>query len=143
MSGLRLWSIVVAVCLLVGCGTESVSYSPGADLSTAKTFYVQKLPADQRGIEKLFARQLNEWGYQATTGVEAKPAAPVDAIVTYQDRWLWLSYRMFMSRLNVEIRDGRTGALLASAEQPGSTAENVSPEGMVKAILQAALKRPN
>ena len=67
----------------------------------------------------------------------------MDAIVTYQDRWLWLSYRMFMSRLNVEIRDGRTGALLASAEQPGSTAEDVSPEGMVKAILQAALKRPN
>jgi hypothetical protein len=143
MQGLRLWLIVVAVSLLVGCGTQRVSHSPGADLSKAKTFYVQKLPADQRGIEKVFARQLNEWGYQATTGVEAKPAAPVDAILTYEDRWRWLSYRMFMSRLNVEIHDGRTGALLASAEQPGSTAEDVPPEQMVKAVLQLVLKWPN
>lgn len=143
MSGLRLWSIVVAVSLLVGCGTQGVSYSPGADLSKAKTFYVQKLPADERGIEKLFARQLNEWGYQATAGIEAKPTTPVDAIVTYQDRWWYLGGRMFMWRLNVQIFNGHTGALLASADQPGSTAELVSQEEMVGAILQAVLKRPN
>ena len=107
MPRLRLWLITATIGMLAGCGTPSVTYSPSADLSRGQTFYVQKLPADQRGIEKLFARQLNEWGYQATTGIEAKPATPVDAILTYKDRWLWLSHRMFMSRLNVEIRDGK------------------------------------
>lgn len=141
MQGLQPWPIIVAASLLVGCGTPSATYSPGADLSRVRTVYVQKLPADQRGIEKLFVRQLNEWGYQATTGIEAKPATPVEAVLTYEDRWRWWSVRMFMWRLNVEIRDGQTGALLASAEQPGSTAEYVPPEEMVKAVLKLVLKR--
>ena len=141
MQRLRLWLIAIAIGVLAGCATQNVSHAPGADLSSIKTIYVQKLPADQRGIEKLFARQLNEWGYQATMGIEAKPATPVDAVLTYEDHWLWWSVRMFMWRLYVEIRDGQTGALLASAEQPGSTAEYVPPEAMVKAVLKSVLKR--
>lgn len=143
MPRMRLWLITATIGMLAGCSTPSVTYSPSADLSQARTFYVRKLPADQRGIEKQFAWQLNEWGYQATTGIEAKPATPVDAILTYEDRWRWFGGRMFMWRLNVQIFDGHTGALLASAEQPGSTAEYVPPEQMVKAVLQLALKIPD
>jgi len=141
MPRMRLWLIAATIWMLAGCGTPSVTHSPGADLSQARTFYVQKLPADQRGIEKQFARQLNEWGYQATTGTEAKPATPVDAVLKYEDRWRWFGGRLFMWRLNVQIFDGHTTALLTSAEQPGSTAESVPPEEMVKAVLQLALKR--
>ena len=142
MQRMRFWLIVVAIGLLAGCATQNVSHAPGADLSKAKTFYVQKLSADQRGIEQLFAKQLNQWGYQATAGTTDKPAAPVDAIVTYQDRWAW-DITMYMLRLNVQIRDGESGTILASAESYRPSLERLAPEEMVKEVLQAALKRPS
>jgi hypothetical protein len=102
---------------------------------------VQKLPADQRGIDLLFVKQLNEWGYKATGGTADKPAETVDALLTYQDRWAW-DITMYMLRLNVQIRDGQSGTIIASAESMRPSLERLSPPEMVKEVLQAALKRP-
>jgi hypothetical protein len=141
MLRIRLWLIAIAIGLLTGCATHSVSHAPGADVSTIKTIYVQKLPADQRGIDLLFVKQLNEWGYKATGGAAEKPAEPVDALLTYQDRWAW-DITMYMLRLNVQIREGQTGAIVASAESMRPSLERLSPPEMVKEVLQAALKKP-
>jgi len=141
MQRLRLWLIVTAPGELASCSTQSVSHAPGAELGTFKTFYVQKLAADQRGIEQLFVKQLTAWGYTATSGAADRPATPVDAIVTYQDRWAW-DITMYMIRLNVQIRDAQTGAIVASAESMRPSLERRDPPEMVKDVLQAALKRP-
>ena len=141
MQRLRLWLIVAAMAFVAGCATQNVSHAPGADVGTIKTFYVQKLAADQRGIDQLFVKQLSAWGYTATAGVEEKPAVPVDAILTYQDRWMW-DITMYMLRLNVQIRDGQTGAITANAESYRPSLERIDPPEMVKEVLQAALKRP-
>lgn len=141
MQRLRLWLIVAAMVFVAGCATQSVSHAPGADVGTIKTFYVQKLAADQRGIDQLFVKQLSAWGYTATAGVEEKSSVPVDAILTYQDRWMW-DITMYMLRLNVQIRDGQTGAIIASAESYRPSLERIDPPEMVKEVLQAALKRP-
>jgi hypothetical protein len=141
MQRLRLFLIVAALGVFAGCATQSVSHAPGAELGSLKTFYVQKLAADQRGIEQLFVKQLNAWGYTATAGAAEKPATPVDAIVTYQDRWAW-DITMYMIRLNVQIRDAQTGAIVANAESMRPSLERRDPPEMVKEVLQAALKRP-
>ena len=141
MQRLRLWLIVAALGILAGCATQNVSHAPGADLGTMKTFYVQKFPADQRGIEMLFVKQLNAWGYMATAGTADKPTAPVDAIITYQDRWAW-DITMYMIRLNIQVRDGKSGDIMASAESMRPSLERLDPPEMVKEVLQAALKRP-
>lgn len=141
MQRLRLWLIAIAIGVLAGCATQNVSHAPGADLSSIKTIYVQKLAADQRGIDLLFVKQLNEWGFKATSGAAEKPAEPVDALLTYQDRWAW-DITMYMLRLNVQIRDAQTGSIIASAESMRPSLERLSPPEMVKEVLQAALKRP-
>ena len=141
MQRLRLWLIVAALGVFAGCATQNVSHAPGADLGSAKTFYVQKLAADTHNIDQLFVNQLKQWGYQAATGTAEKPTVPVDAIVTYQDRWMW-DITMYMLRLNVQIRDGQTGAIVASAESYRPSLERLDPPEMVKEVLQAALKRP-
>lgn len=129
------------MAFVAGCATQNVSHAPGAEVGTIKSFYVQKLAADQRGIDQLFVKQLGGWGYTATAGVEEKPSVPVDAILTYQDRWMW-DITMYMLRLNVQIRDGQTGAIIASAESYRPSLERIDPPEMVKEVLQAALKRP-
>jgi len=141
MLRIRLWLVALAIGALAGCATQNVSHAPGADLSTLKTIYVQKLAADQRGVDLLFVKQLNEWGYKATSGAAEKPAEPVDALLTYQDRWAW-DITMYMLRLNAQIRDGQSGAIIASAESMRPSLERLSPPEMVKEVLQAALKKP-
>lgn len=134
--------LMVALAIAVtGCASLNASHSPTADLGKVKTFYVQKLPADKRGIEQLIATQLTRWGYQASAGVTDQPPAPVDAIVTYQDRWMW-DITMYMLRLTVQVRDGATGTILGSAESYRPSLQRRSPEEMVEETLKAALKRP-
>jgi len=77
----------------------------------------------------------------ATAGTADKPTAPVDAIITYQDRWAW-DITMYMIRLNIQVRDGKSGDIMASAESMRPSLERLDPPEMVKEVLQAALKRP-
>ena len=126
--------------LLSGCATMQSSQAPGADLSNLKTFYVQKLPADERGIEKLIADRLNMMGYSASSGAAQTPPGNVDAIVTYQDKWWW-DITMYMIKLDVQIRDEKTGLVLATGESMRPSLERKSPEGMVEEVLQNTLKK--
>ena len=126
--------------LVSGCATMQSSKAPGADLGALKTFYVQRLPPDTRGIEKLIAERLKMMGYYATTGDTAAPAEPVDAVVTYQDKWMW-DLTMYMIKLDIQIRDGKSGLMLASGESIRPSLQRKSPEGMVEEVLQNTFKK--
>ncbi len=116
------------------------SKAPGTDLSMLKTFYVQRLPADTRGIEKLIAERLKMMGNTATSGDPAVPPSPVDAIVTYQDKWMW-DITMYMIKLDIQVRDGKTGLVLASGESIRPSLQRKSPEGMVEEVLTNTFKK--
>jgi hypothetical protein len=131
--------LLLATALLGGCANLSASKAPDADLQKLKTFYVQRLPADNRGIEKLLASRLTTLGYQCTSGDAEAPAAPVDAIVTYQDRWMW-DITMYMIRLDVQVRDGGTRSVLASGQSMRPSLQRKSPEGMVEEVLTEIFK---
>jgi hypothetical protein len=59
---------LLPVLLLAACATVNSAKAPDADLGKLKTFYVARLPADERGIEKLIANRLKVMGYQSTSG---------------------------------------------------------------------------
>ena len=80
-----------------------------------KSFYVMRMPDDERGIEKLIATRLAALGFKSTSGDAQTPPAPVDGIVTYQDRWMW-DITMYMIRLDIQVRDGSSGAILANGQ---------------------------
>lgn len=137
----RLLRMVALAPLLLtaACASVNSAKAPGADLTVLKSFYVTRVPEDDRGIEKLIAARLMALGHKATSGNAATPPAPVDGIVTYQDRWMW-DITMYMIRLSVQIRDGKTGAILANAEAMRPSLQRKSREGMVEEVLGQLFK---
>lgn len=134
-------SPVFCVLLLVaGCSsTLQAKKSPGTDLSQLKAFYVQKLPADGRGIEQVIADRLMQMGYRAVSGPEDSPFSPVDAIVTYQDRWMW-DITMYMIELSIQLREPQTRTVLATGHSMRTSLIRKSPEGMVEEVLTEIFK---
>lgn len=132
-------ALLFGLLLLAACATETSAIAPSADLSHLKTFYVARLPADHRGIQKLISGRLRQLGYQSTWGDAQTPPSPVNAIITYQDRWMW-DMTMYMIRLDVQVRDGRTAAILAYAEVTRPSLQRKSPKGMVEQALGELFK---
>jgi len=132
--------LIPAAILMSSCVSISTKKAPTADLTTLNTFYVQKLPADERGIERVISDQLNLLGYKSTYGKLGTPSNPVDAIVTYRDKWMW-DITMYMIQLNLEIRDGKDMSVLASGKSHRPSLVRKSPEEMAKEILVNIFKK--
>lgn len=123
----------------MGCVANLGSTKPaGTDLSYLKTFYVQKLPGEGRGVERMLAERLTKMGYVATYGLDG-PSSPVDAIVTYKDDWWWdLSW--YLLQLDIQIRDPQTRLILASGQSKRSSLVRKSSDEVVEDVLNEMLR---
>jgi hypothetical protein len=141
MKQCKLLFVLLFVCLfLPACSSNlKAQKSPGADLTPLKSFYVQKLAADERGVEVLIVRRLNQMGFQAVHGAEDMPPMAVDGIVTYQDKWMW-DITMYMLQLSVQVRDPKTRMVLATGESTRTSLVRKDPEGMVEEVLTEIFK---
>jgi len=132
--------VFIVLLLSTGCSsTLQAKKTPGTDLSQLNTFYVQKLPADERGIERLIAERLTQMGFLAVSGSDATPSSPVDAIVTYQDKWMW-DLTMYMIELSVQLREPQSRSVLATGHSMRTSLVRKSPEGMVEEVLAEIFK---
>jgi hypothetical protein len=132
--------LVPVVLIFAACASNlEAKKMPGADLSPLKTVYVQKLAADERGIDLLIANQLTRMGFIAANGASETSSSPVDAIVTYQDKWMW-DITMYMLQLSVQIRDGQTRMVLATGQAMHTSLVRESPEEMVREVLAEIFK---
>ena len=139
MNRLMRVSMALPILMLSACATNNATRAPDVNLTKLKTFYVVRVPEDERGIEKLIAARLNSMGYQSTSGDAPKPEGPVDAIVNYQDRWMW-DITMYMIKLDIQIHDGASGAILAKGGVMRPSLQRKSPEGMVEETLGVIFK---
>jgi hypothetical protein len=126
--------------LLTGCANLQSARSPGTDLSGLHTMYVVKSPPDDRGIEKLISDRLNIMGYQSSYGSSDTSPQPVDAVITYEDKWWW-DITMYMIELRVQLRDGSSRSILASAQSYRPSLQRKSPEGMVEEVTNELLRK--
>ena len=135
-------TLALSVLLLTtGCASSlQAKKMPGTDLSKLKTFYVQKLAADGRGIEQVIANRLTYMGFTAASGASETPSSPVDAIVTYQDKWMW-DITMYMLQLSIQLRDPQTRMVLAIGDSMRTSLIRKSPEGMVDEVLTEIFKK--
>lgn len=126
----------IALFALSGCAVNRATgyVDPSADLSSLKTMYVKKLPADNRGIEFLIAEKLRTKGITATAGDGAVVPGGVDAVVTYVDRWMW-DITMYMLELTVTIRDPKTDFPLATGNSFHTSLTRLSPQEMVSEVI--------
>jgi hypothetical protein len=103
---------------------------------------VVKLGPDARGINVQFANQLAVLGYQVTTGEATAVPADADAVLTYQDKWMW-DLTMYMVELNAQLRNPRNDMILANARSFRPSLQRKSPPEMVKEVLGILLpKKP-
>lgn len=142
---MKLLTLLISCMLLAfagtGCASTTSRKAPTANLQALKTFYVAKLPADERGINKVIADQLNLNGLSATTGVNPLPATPVDAVVTYQDKWMW-DITMYMIELNVQIREAASGMIIASGRSYRPSLQRRPPAHMAQEVIDAIFSKP-
>ncbi|HSP00818.1 MAG TPA: hypothetical protein VLN90_05075 [Thioalkalivibrio sp.] len=124
---------------LVGCASLDVERAPGRSVDTAQSFYVEKLPADGRGIEQVIADQLNLMGYSARSGTPGQNGNGADVLVTYQDRWYW-DITMYMRQLDVQFRDPLTLEAWVSGSSRRDSLTRKAPPGMAREVLEEMVK---
>jgi len=131
--------VVLAACaiaLISGCANRATgSIAADADMSKVRTFYVVKIPADERGVDLLIRDNLIKRGFQATAGPEA-PATPVqaDAVVTYADKWMW-DMTMYMLELTITMKNPADNFPLATGNSYHTSLTRKSPAEMVDEVL--------
>ena len=133
----RLIFILGLIVNLVGCVNTSLSadVDPSADLSTLNSFFVIRQPKDERGIERLIAEELEKLGRGVGYGEELQARNTVDAVITYQDRWMW-DITMYMIELRIQVREPATDYIIASGEVYRSSLARKSPEEMVQSVIR-------
>lgn len=137
---LTLTGLVISLLFASGCASNINSdVAPGADLNAIKTAFVLKLPADNRGIDKLIGTELSQMGIQAAFGEEV-PDSEYDAIITYQDKWMW-DITMYMLELQIQIKDPKTQFIIASGSSYRTSMVRKSPEEMIKEVLTEIFKK--
>ena len=133
--------LAIVVGLTSGCVTKlNSTVSPGTNLKTLKKFYVVRLAADQRGIEKVISDRLNVMGYKATAGEKTAVPDDAEAIVTYQDKWMW-DLTMYMIELNVQVRQPKTDIAMATGHSLRTSLARKSPPEMVEEVLTDLFKK--
>lgn len=130
-------SLILIILFMAGCSKAIIRSDSDLSINLAalKKFYVRKLPADEGGLEKIIARKLNEFGFQATSGMDAIPADPVDAVVTYKDRWMW-DITMYMLEINIELRNPDSDYVFASGKSYRTSLVRKPPEEMIDEVLR-------
>lgn len=130
-------TLLFIIFALTGCSktivrSDSVS---NFDLSSLKSMYVVKLPADGRGMEKIIANKLNEFGFSAHYGPNSKPTEPVDAIVTYKDRWMW-DITMYLLEIDIQLHNPESNFVFASGTSYRTSLVRKSPEYMIDEVFR-------
>jgi hypothetical protein len=122
-----------------GCVNKAViNVHHGSDLSNIKSIHVAKFPPDNRGIDKIIANKLVEMGYHAST--EEAPLADVDAVITYEDKWMW-DITLYMIQLKVTVRDKDGGFPVATSNSMHGSLTRKSPEEMVDEVLKTLFNK--
>ncbi len=113
---------------------------PGADIAAIKSFYIVHVPEDGRKINQLIADDLVARGYRATTGEATAKPTDVDAVVTYNDKWMW-DMTMYMIQLDIQFRNPKTEIPLATGQSVRTSLVRKSPKLMVEEVLNQIFQK--
>lgn len=130
------FAIVGLLLTMTGCAVNkaTASLTPGADISKIKSIYVEKEEGDDRNIDVIIKTDLEKRGYTVTTGEAKKPSVPVDAKLTYVDKWMW-DITMYMLELTITLRDPKNDFPLAVGNSLHTSLTRKSPPEMVNEVI--------
>jgi hypothetical protein len=137
----KLFPSIACLLLFAACSSTSIQRQAGASLPRLKKIYVEHRLADGRGVDQLIAQELSRLGYDASSGPLTMTPADTEAVVTYVDQWDW-DFTLHMIDLDVQVRDARTGQILATIRYTHPAMSGGAPAGMVKAAIDPLFERP-
>jgi hypothetical protein len=79
-------------------------------------------------------------GYKSTSGMAEATPRDIDAVVTYQDKWMW-DITMYMLQLDVQVRDPGSQVVMASATSYRPSLQRVAPDKMVEEVVNEIFKQ--
>ena len=126
--------------LLAACSSLSTQRQAGTNLTHFKKIYVEHRLADGRGVDQLIVQELRRLGYDASSGPLTMTPEDTEAVLTYVDEWNW-DFTLYMINLDVQVRDARTGQILATARYDHPAMSGKSPPGMVQAAIDPLFER--
>ena len=134
-------AILSVLWLASGCAINkaTASLTSGSDLSGVRSFYVVKLPGDKNGVDEIIRKNLVKRGYTATVGPEKSRPYNADAVVTYQDKWMW-DITMYMIELTINFRNPANDFPTATGNSLHTSLTRKSPEEMVDEVLTNIFK---
>lgn len=132
--------MVLLLVTLTACANLQAYKAPGADFNKIQSIYVTNKNGDDSNIDRIIAEQLCKMGYKATYGSTLKTSDVVDALVSYEDKWMW-DMTMYLLKLNINVLDGTTSQFIAKGESYRPSLQRKSPEGMVEEVLQEIFKK--
>jgi uncharacterized lipoprotein YajG len=132
--------LFAATLLLSGCAINrsTADVNPTADFTRIKSMHVNKHAKDDRDVNLMIAKKLENMGYKVTTSLDATSDA--DALVTYIDKWMW-DITVYMLELTVTIRDPKTNFPLASGNSYHTSITRISPQEMVNEVIDNIFKQ--
>jgi hypothetical protein len=113
----------------------------GANLTRFKKIYIEHRLADGRGVDQLVTQELQRLGYEASCGPLTMTPPDTEIVLTYVDEWNW-DFTLYMIDLDVQVRDARTGQVLATVRCDHPAMFGKSPAGMVKAAIDPLFEHP-
>lgn len=123
-----------------GCAAPPIALHPG--YQTASTsFFVARATGDDSAMEEEIAAELRKRGLDASAGSYENLPADADVLVLYRDSW-WMNILAKGEMLVLELRDARTGATIASAEQRWISHIGDVPDQLVSDVVTQALGTP-
>jgi hypothetical protein len=126
--------LVVLALIFSGCANrQSATVSPSVNLSSYKTMYVEHQPKDNRRLDSLIAVKLQQKGVTTAVG-DASKSVPVDAVVTYVDRWRW-DITNYLLELTIVITDAKTKFMVARGSSYHTSLTRLSPDEMVNEVI--------
>ena len=93
---------------------------------------------DQTRIAGMIADRLRESGFEATSGHPDKAPSGVQAIVSYEDDWVY-DFSLYLLELRIDFRDPKTNELLAFGQSYHSSLDRKPPEFIVDEIVTTIL----
>lgn len=125
------------VASLTAC--SSVDTRTVVDLSAFKHIYVVRRLTDDRHVDEMLVRELQQLGHEASSGPLTLLPDNADAILTYQDRWEW-DFKTYLIELTFEIHTARTEKKLADGRFYQPTPKAKPPAEVVHELLASLVK---
>jgi len=133
---------ILPVLGLMGCLSQSSLDGFALSPQYARTpavFFVEKLAADQRGLDGIIVDELRRAGLDAVTNEPQH----YDYLVTYEDHWYW-DMRNYLIDMRIDVRDARTNVLVATGRsfQTSLSAMGETPESIIHKVVDVLIHGP-